>query len=269
MSKNGNYNYPGANESDRGILELHKEKWWNDTELAVFKKCIYPKIKDRKDKDLLIDVGAGTGRYINFFGNGFKKVIAIEPDQKRADKIRGSIYGFSNELQIINKKVSGVRLGEAGADVVLFVHIIQHICEEEAEEALQKISKWLKPGGLFVLAFPRLTKYYYEYNIFQHEGKKYVCKEVSREEFNKITTKDNLSVLPVKKYKAKDLANKISGLGLQLLAEENYITDFDKDKLLKYIAPSFKRLPISWQLVIPKWSKYQNYLDSVMVFKKL
>ena len=233
---NKKYSYP-AGESERGVVnaDVSLEKNWNALEKNIIDKIVLPYISDKKHRDLMIDIGAGEGRYTKEYGKFFKKIISTEPDRKRSKKITNK----SNlPIKVINKKIEDINLGKNKADVVFCIHVLQHVSDKTYEIMLDKATEALKKNGLLILGFTFRTKYFDEYNISWPGKDKNKFTPVPKEIFNLATEKNLKGILPVKKLDKDKLIRKLERRGFILKEHETYFAALEEKKFFFMLSTS-------------------------------
>ena len=105
-----------------------------------------------KDKQRILEVGAGTGRFMEWF----------KPDQ-----IIG-IDANENSVEICRNKGLNVKLMNAlemefdePFDAIHCSHIVEHFYPHELYKFLQLVDRHLKPGGLLIIRTPLLWDGFY------------------------------------------------------------------------------------------------------------
>ncbi|MCD4771064.1 class I SAM-dependent methyltransferase [archaeon] len=263
---NKEYCYP-AGESERGVVnaDTSLEKNWNILEKNIMDKIVLPYLSDKKHRNLMIDIGAGEGRYTREYGKFFKKIISTEPDRKRSKKItnKGNL-----PIKVINKKIEDINLGKNKADAIFCIHVLQHVSDKTHEIMLNKATKALKKNGLLILGFTFKTKYFDEYNIsWLAKGEKKFT-PIPKEIFNLIAERSLKGILPVKKLDKGKLIKKLERKGFVLKEHETYFVDLEGKKLSKLRIFFLDFFSIINQHRILKKLNFDNFIDCILVLKK-
>jgi 2-polyprenyl-3-methyl-5-hydroxy-6-metoxy-1,4-benzoquinol methylase len=109
-------------------------------------------IQQYVSKDVsLLDIGCGTGEFLNYCNLQGWKTVGIEPsDTGRAAGIRN--YGLSifleQHLQVFQPN---------SVDVITMWHVLEHV--HELKSRIQQIKSLLKPGGYAFIAVPNHLSY--------------------------------------------------------------------------------------------------------------
>jgi SAM-dependent methyltransferase len=97
----------------------------------------------------VLDVGCGGGRIIGYHldrGAYLSEIVGIDANTQSLEIARDRYPGVSFEEETIQ----GLDIGENTLDLVTAVLSLRYLNNVELSEFMQKISKGLKPGGLFV-----------------------------------------------------------------------------------------------------------------------
>lgn len=100
-------------------------------------------------KGSLLDVGAGTGAFLNFMRNNGWQTEGVEPDEeaiKRASAQYGLILIPSSEL---------FSLQANSFDAITMWHVLEHV--HDLNGYMVQLKKLLKPGGKLIIAVPNYT----------------------------------------------------------------------------------------------------------------
>ena len=95
----------------------------------------------------LLDVGCGSGGYLDRMRSLGWQVTGLEPDEKAARTAREALG-----LNVLTGELSCVDLPAGGFDAVTFWHVLEHLPEPRA--ALERARRLLRPGGLLVAQVP-------------------------------------------------------------------------------------------------------------------
>jgi 2-polyprenyl-3-methyl-5-hydroxy-6-metoxy-1,4-benzoquinol methylase len=94
----------------------------------------------------ILDIGCGTGEFLNTCKNAKWNTIGIEPDAD-ARKMAIENYGLDvreeSELQ---------NLQDESFDIISMWHVLEHV--PKLNERVQELSRLLKPNGLIIIAVP-------------------------------------------------------------------------------------------------------------------
>jgi SAM-dependent methyltransferase len=98
-------------------------------------------------RHLAMDLGAGTGRATRNLVDHFEKVIAVEPDPRMAEKIRG--FGARVKVRISTAEECVQEPGSV--DLIVIANALHWM---EAPLVMKNVMRWLCSGGIFALIDP-------------------------------------------------------------------------------------------------------------------
>jgi SAM-dependent methyltransferase len=106
----------------------------------------YSIVKKYSNGTALLDIGCGTGEFLNYCRKMNFATTGIEPNEK-ARNFAGKEFG----LTIFNE--SGLdTFSPATFDVITMWHVLEHV--HKLNERMQRINQLLKPGGTLIIAVP-------------------------------------------------------------------------------------------------------------------
>lgn len=104
-----------------------------------------------KEKGVLLDVGCGTGDFLEFSKTKGWRVVGIEPnDQARVianKKTNNSVYKTDHLLHLDNHSF----------DIITLWHVLEHL--PNLEEHIAVFKRLLKPNGTLIIAVPNYKSY--------------------------------------------------------------------------------------------------------------
>lgn len=134
----------------------------------IKRKAIRDKVKlitqRQPKKGQLLDIGAGTGDFLQEAKNQNWKITGIEPNDK-AKKIalsKGVLFAESLEA-----------LENHSFDVITMWHVLEHV--PDLEKQIQELKRLLKPNGTIIIAVPNYKSF-----DAQHYGKFWAAYDVPR-----------------------------------------------------------------------------------------
>lgn len=152
------YANPRAQEVDQDKFKTYDPNWTlQHSEQRFDKESLqirdYRKTREFLKKSFpgrgkLIELGSGFGYLLNSFKQDGWDVMGIEP-------LRGCCQFTESEFGIktIPKTIEEASLDENSVDVVLMMHVIEHVPDPLG--TFKEVHRILKPGGYFVLETPR------------------------------------------------------------------------------------------------------------------
>jgi 2-polyprenyl-3-methyl-5-hydroxy-6-metoxy-1,4-benzoquinol methylase len=112
-------------------------------------------INARASKGALLDIGCGTGEFLNECKLNGWRVQGIEPGEA-ARSAASSNYGLS-----VGEESAIDGLAEASFEVITMWHVMEHV--PNLVGRVQQLKRLLKPGGLLVIAVPNRSSHDAEY----------------------------------------------------------------------------------------------------------
>lgn len=125
---------------------------------AVRKYTIRKKVKlisniSRKKKEgkSILDIGCGTGEFLNACKNKGWRTLGIEPG-KQARKYAISHYGIE-----VKEESALTSLEDQTFDVITLWHVLEHV--HELNERMRELRRLVKPEGKLIIAVPNYLSY--------------------------------------------------------------------------------------------------------------
>ncbi len=106
----------------------------------------------KKEISLMVDLGCGTGRFLNFLEKTFScKIIAIDPSKKMLAEARKKIKN-NHKIKLIQAPAEQIPLKDNSVDMV-FISLAFHTFNNP-NKAVAEVKRILKPGGYAVIRQP-------------------------------------------------------------------------------------------------------------------
>ncbi len=119
----------------------------------------YSIITRHAQKGQLLDIGSGTGHFLDFLQKKQWKVQGIEPDEEAAQFARENF-----KLKIASEENIS-KLSSHSFDVITMWHVLEHV--HDLNQRMMDLQRLIKSKGLLVLALPNPdsydSKYYVKY----------------------------------------------------------------------------------------------------------
>jgi ubiquinone/menaquinone biosynthesis C-methylase UbiE len=128
--------------------ELYDDSYWglNELDNTAATKTIMEWL-DPKEGERILDVGCGTGRFMEAIERSGAECIGIEkfqfPLEKARPRVKGLLYQMSAEE---------LSFPDGSFDKSIVIHVIEHL--EHPEKCFSEIRRVLKLKGILVLSFP-------------------------------------------------------------------------------------------------------------------
>jgi 2-polyprenyl-3-methyl-5-hydroxy-6-metoxy-1,4-benzoquinol methylase len=100
------------------------------------------------EKGRLLEIGCAMGTLLNEIRKLEWEVVGVEPEEWTCELARNKY-----KLDVINSTFQEANLQESSFDVVLLLHVIEHI--PNPNKGLSQIARLVRPGGFLVLETPR------------------------------------------------------------------------------------------------------------------
>jgi 2-polyprenyl-3-methyl-5-hydroxy-6-metoxy-1,4-benzoquinol methylase len=131
------------------------KSWWDRIynlarSYAVCGKRV--KIEKLKRKGQLLDIGCGTGEFLNEMQKHGWQATGIEKDPRAAEVARQR-YG----LDVLTTDLTSSHFAQNSFDVITFWHVLEHL--PDPLHTLQRAKKMLKEDGLMLVAAPNISSY--------------------------------------------------------------------------------------------------------------
>ncbi len=109
----------------------------------------------------LLDIGSGWGHFLKKAKTEGWEVWGVEPSKEASESARKDLGG-----QIFNASVESLDFPENYFDVITLWNVID--CLPDPASALQKIRRWLAPGGLLFIRTPNA---FFHWNLFKFQAR--------------------------------------------------------------------------------------------------
>ena len=106
----------------------------------------FPELKDK----IILELGAGIGRFTGFFASSAKKVVAVDFVEKFIEKNKELNSSYSN-IRFITQNVMKLNFRDEKFDFIFMNWLLMYLSESETRFLTERIKKWLKPNGCIFL----------------------------------------------------------------------------------------------------------------------
>ncbi|NBT46892.1 MAG: class I SAM-dependent methyltransferase [Actinobacteria bacterium] len=129
------------------------ERRWHSFEDAI-EKC-QPK------RGLAVELGVGTGVYINRASKLFNKIVAVDGSKKMLDALRVTLEKNNIDgVTLVNSNVLDIKeVNDSSVDCVYFFGLIEHIIDMDG--FINELKRTLKKGGVLIGVTPNGTSPWY------------------------------------------------------------------------------------------------------------
>jgi len=141
-------NYISHSDTSKGFINKLYHKVRSRT---LIKKRNMIKKVTAKSEGSILDVGCGTGAFLNTMQRSGWQITGLEPDETARKKAK-ELYGL--DLEPPEKLFS---LPATSFDAITMWHVLEHV--HELHRYIETLKNLLKPGGKLFIAVPNYTSY--------------------------------------------------------------------------------------------------------------
>jgi ubiquinone/menaquinone biosynthesis C-methylase UbiE len=142
-------------ERSARIYEFQVEALFAGTADAMRRQAFVPLARalDGQEAPTLLDIGAGTGRFLSFVKSARPdwKAIALDLSEPYLDRARSALRGKSG-VEFVAAPAEAMPLADASVDAAVSIYLFHELPPKVRVAAAKEIARVLKPGGTFVIA---------------------------------------------------------------------------------------------------------------------
>ena len=138
--------YLSHNQEQKSLLNL----MYKVVKSFTIKNKAFLIAKNSKDKKIL-DIGCGTGDFLNVLQKRGYDVIGVEPNKMARESAQAQ-YGLN-----IHSTISNDSIKENSVDIITMWHVLEHVYM--LNESLMRIKKSLTNNGTLIVALPNPDSY--------------------------------------------------------------------------------------------------------------
>lgn len=124
------------------------EKLYHLVKTNALKSKVALITKENSGKGNLLDIGAGTGDFLNQAKNNGWKCLGIEPNEKAKNIAIAKGVDFTNTLE---------ELEDHSFDVITMWHVLEHV--PDLDYQIKTLKRLLKPNGTILIAVPNFKSF--------------------------------------------------------------------------------------------------------------
>lgn len=124
------------------------EKLYHLVKTNALKNKVALITKENSGKGNLLDIGAGTGDFLNQAKNNGWKCLGIEPNKKAKNIAIAKGVEFTNTLE---------ELEDHSFDVITMWHVLEHV--PDLDYQIKTLKRLLKPNGTILIAVPNFKSF--------------------------------------------------------------------------------------------------------------
>ncbi|MCK5803809.1 MAG: methyltransferase domain-containing protein [Lentisphaeria bacterium] len=153
------------------MFEVETTHWW----YVGLHKLLIQLLRQHCDaSDVLLDVGSGTGRWLEFAGQCGCRTMGLERNRQALDLAAGR--GLRN---LVCGEAEALPFPDGTVDVVTCIDVLYHVGVTSEGRALEEIRRVLRPGGLLVLQLPAFEWLRSSHDTATHGRRRYSRREVA------------------------------------------------------------------------------------------
>lgn len=99
------------------------------------------------EQSTVIDIGCGSGRFINYLGNRFKRMVGLDPS--KAIYAADELIGKNEKVELVMASTDNIPFPDGYFDFGYSLGVLHHI--PDTQKALNDSVKKLRSGGYFLL----------------------------------------------------------------------------------------------------------------------
>lgn len=99
------------------------------------------------EQSTVIDIGCGSGRFINYLGNRFKRMVGLDPS--KAIYAADELIGKNEKVELVMASTDNIPFPDGYFDFGYSLGVLHHI--PDTQKALNDCAKKLRSGGYFLL----------------------------------------------------------------------------------------------------------------------
>jgi len=144
-------------EASAAIYDFQVETLFAGTADAMRRRTYVPIAEFLKSRDAsnvtLLDIGAGTGRFLTFLKSvqPEMRTIALDLSAPYLERAKRNLRRAKN-VEFLEAAAEKIPLADASVDIVTSIYLFHELPPKIRAAAAKEIARVLKPGGLFVLA---------------------------------------------------------------------------------------------------------------------
>jgi ubiquinone/menaquinone biosynthesis C-methylase UbiE len=142
-------------EHSARLYEFQVEALFAGTADAMRRRAFVPlaKFLGARNAPTLLDIGAGTGRFLSFVKSARPdwKTIALDLSEPYLKRARSVLRGQTG-VEFVAAPAEAMPLPDSSVDAAISIYLFHELPPKVRVAAAKEIARVLKPGGIFVLA---------------------------------------------------------------------------------------------------------------------
>lgn len=149
-------------------------------------------IKAYLNNGLVLDIGAGTGAFVNVLSKHGIKTIGVEPDNDARETAKRDFGVLLEKEEFINS------IPDSSCDVITMWHVLEHV--PKLNDRVEQLKRKLSPNGIIVIAVPNhespdakfYGKFWAAYDVPRH------LYHFDKQSITRLFSRHNLELLQIK-----------------------------------------------------------------------
>ncbi|MFT5754029.1 MAG: 2-polyprenyl-3-methyl-5-hydroxy-6-metoxy-1,4-benzoquinol methylase [Flavobacterium sp.] len=165
------------------------EKLYHLVKTNALKNKVALITKENPNKGNLLDIGAGTGDFLNQAKQSGWNCIGIEPNEKAKQSAVSKGVKFSTTLEELEDNLF---------DVITMWHVLEHV--PDLENQIKTLKRLIKPNGTIIIAVPNFKSFdanHYKSFWAAYDAPRHLW-HFSKTSIHKLFSKENLNLKKVK-----------------------------------------------------------------------
>jgi 2-polyprenyl-3-methyl-5-hydroxy-6-metoxy-1,4-benzoquinol methylase len=165
------------------------EKLYHLVKTNALKNKVALITKENPQKGNLLDIGAGTGDFLNQAKQSGWNCIGIEPNEKAKQSAVSKGVKFSTTLEELEDNLF---------DVITMWHVLEHV--PDLENQIKTLKRLIKPNGTIIIAVPNFKSFdanHYKSFWAAYDAPRHLW-HFSKTSIHKLFSKENLNLKKVK-----------------------------------------------------------------------
>lgn len=154
------------NTSEYAKLSAVEERHWFYSGKRAIVRHWLQRAGPLKASDLLVDCGAGTGRFVEEM-TSVCRAIALDDHAESLLIARGKLGGD----RVVEGRCTDLPFPDSSADAITALDVLEHVDRDDL--AVKEFARVLKPGGLLAVTVPALPALWSDWDVVLHHHRRY------------------------------------------------------------------------------------------------
>jgi ubiquinone/menaquinone biosynthesis C-methylase UbiE len=154
------------NTSEYAKLSAVEERHWFYSGKRAIVRHWLQRTGPLKASDLLVDCGAGTGRFVEEM-TSHCRAIALDDHAESLAIARGRL----GRERVVEGRCTDLPFPDSSIDAITALDVLEHVDRDDL--AVKQFARALKPGGLLVVTVPALPALWSDWDVVLHHHRRY------------------------------------------------------------------------------------------------